>query len=77
MNEYLEFVLNAAKKVFMEEDITAETRFTEDLNAKSISIAQLMNALEDEYDVEVPYMEFKRRRTIGEAAAYIEELVEE
>lgn len=77
MNEYLEFIINAAKKVFTTEDITPETRFKEDLNAKSLSIAQLMNALEDEYDVEVPYMEFKRKATIAEAAEYVEELVEE
>ncbi len=77
MNEYLEFVINAAKKVFTREDITAQTRFKEDLNAKSLSIAQLMNALEDEYDVEVPYMEFKRKTTIAEAAKYVEELAEE
>lgn len=77
MNQYLEFVIEAAKKVFTTDDISPETRFVEDLSAKSINIAQLMNALEDEYDVEVPYMEIKRKATVAEVAAYMEELVEE
>lgn len=77
MNEYLEFVLKQAKVVFTRDDITPETRFKEDLNAKSLSIAQLMNAIEDEYDVEIPYMEFKRQATIAEAAEYVAEKAEE
>ena len=76
-DQYLEFVLAQAKIVFTRTDITPETRFKEDLNAKSLSIAQLMNAIEDEYDVEVPYMEFKRKETIADAAAYAAELAEE
>lgn len=77
MNEYLAFVLETAKKVFTREDITPETNFKEDLGASSLSIAQLMNAIEDEYDVEVPFMEFKRKETIADAAAFVQELVEE
>ena len=77
MNEYLEFVLEQAKSVFTRDDITPETRFKEDLNAKSLCIAQLMNAIEDEYDVEIPYMEFKRQNTIAEAAEFVAEKVEE
>ncbi len=76
-NQYLEFILQEAKRVFTREDIIAETRFKADLNAKSLSIAQLMNAIEDEYDVEVPYMEFKRKESIAEAAEYVKTLVEE
>lgn len=76
-NEYLDFVVETAKKVFTREDITPGTRFKEDLNAKSLSIAQLMNAIEDEYDVDVAYMEFKRKATIKEAADYVIELVED
>jgi acyl carrier protein len=72
--KYLEFVLKTAKMVFTRDDIKPETRFKEDLNAKSISSAQLMNAVEDEYDMEVPYMEFKRKETVAEAAEYIRQL---
>ena len=40
-------------------------------------MSQMTNFLEDEFDVEVPYMEFRRKTTIGEAADFIVELVEE
>lgn len=76
-NNYLDFVLEEAKRVFTREDITPETRFNEELTAKSLSIAQLMNAIEDEYDIEVPYMEFKRKATIAEVAEFVANLVEE
>lgn len=50
------------------------TRFVEDLNCGSSNIVQITVALEDEYDVEVPYMAFKRCKTFGEAADYMSEL---
>jgi len=74
---YLDFVLETAKKVFATEDIDPDTRFREDLNAKSLSIAQLMSAIEDEYDVEVPYMDISRKKTIAEVADFIQALLED
>lgn len=59
------------------EEINENTRFVEDLGAKSGNISQMTTFLEDEFDVEVPYMEFRRRTTVGAAADYIEELCEE
>jgi hypothetical protein len=32
---------------------------------------------EDEFDIEVPYINFKRCKTLGEAADYVVELLEE
>ncbi|MGB4661209.1 MAG: phosphopantetheine-binding protein [Mobilitalea sp.] len=46
------------------------------LGMKSVNYSQLTTALEDEFDVEIPYMDFKRRLTIGAAADYIVQLVE-
>lgn len=77
MNGYLDVVLRKAQEVFTKDDINPETRFKEDLAAKSINIAQLMNVLEDEYDVELPYMDFRRCETIAEVAAFIKKLDEE
>ncbi len=54
--------------------MSAETRFTEDLSAKSTDIVKFTVALEDAYDVEVPFMAFKRCKTFGEAADYLSEL---
>lgn len=59
------------------EELDENTRFFEDLGAKSVNVSQMTTFLEDEFDVEVPFMEFRRKATIGEAADYMEELVEE
>lgn len=48
----------------------------ESLNMKSVNYSQLTTSLEDELDVEIPYMDFKRKKTIGEAADYLLQLVE-
>lgn len=45
------------------------------LNLKSVHYSQLTTTLEDACDVEVPYMDFKRRATLGEAADYVLSLI--
>ncbi len=57
-------------------DITPETTF-EEHNTKSVQISQMTTFLEDEFDIEVPYMQFKRNKTVGEAAEFVTELLEE
>ncbi len=56
--------------------MSEETVFA-DMNPKSAHYSQMTTFLEDEFDVEVSYMNFKRCRTFGEAADYIVELLEE
>ena len=53
------------------EELTAETRFTEDLNAKSTQLTQITTYLEDEFDTEIPFMNFRRQATLGEAVTFI------
>lgn len=53
-----------------------DTRLAEDLQCKSVNYVQLSTYLEDEYDVEVPYMAFKRNKTIGDIAEYMMDLLE-
>lgn len=77
MEKYLEVVLEKGRIAFTRDDLTPQTRFKEDLSAKSLTIAQLMNMLEDEYDIEIPYMEFKRCATFEDAAALLKTLDEE
>ena len=60
-----------------QDEINENTRFIEDLGAKSGNVSQMTNYLEDEFDVEISFMEFRRRVTIGMAADYIAELCEE
>lgn len=58
------------------EEMTEDMRLAEDLNAKSVHISQITTYLEDAFDIEVPYMQFRRKKTIGEAADYVCELLE-
>ena len=59
------------------EEINEDTRFIEDLGARSGNVSQMTNFLEDEFDVEISFMRVRRCPTIGLAADYIEELCEE
>lgn len=59
------------------DELNEGTRFIEDLGAKSGNVSQMTTYLEDEFDVEISFMEFKRRPTLGEAADYIAELCDE
>ena len=59
-----------------ETDVTESTRFKEDLAAKSTQITQITVHMEDLIDAEVPYMQFNRKETVGEAADYLFSLCE-
>jgi acyl carrier protein len=60
-----------------ESEVSETTRLVEDLGAKSGNLTQLTTFLEDEFDVEVPFMEFRRKATVGEAAEYVLSLIDE
>lgn len=51
--------------------ISRETRFQEDLNADSLDSVELMMALEDEFDTNIPDEEAEKIRTVGAAVDYI------
>jgi acyl carrier protein len=52
------------------------TELIKDLGAKSVNFVRMIGALEDEFDLEIPFMEFRRKKTIGEAIDYIVQLAE-
>jgi acyl carrier protein len=56
--------------------LNGETIFA-DMNPKSIHYSQITTFLEDAFDIEVPYMNFKRCKTLGEAAQYVVGLMDE
>ncbi len=53
-------------------EITAETRFKEDLEADSLDLFELVMALEDEFDVEIPTEDLANITTVGAVIDYIE-----
>ena len=76
--EVIAILVEKAAKMFGIDPSTLgpETSFKE-LGCKSANIVQFTTSLEDEYDIEVPYMEFNRKATFADAAEYIAELCDE
>lgn len=56
--------------------LNSDTVFA-DLNPKSVHYSQITTFLEDAFDIEVPYMNFKRCKTFGDAAQYVADLMDE
>ena len=75
-DEILEAIIKRASEIFKKDpsELNAETNYKEDLNAKSVNIVQIIAVLEDEYDVEINFMEFRRKKTFGESAEFVAEL---
>jgi acyl carrier protein len=55
-----------------EGDVTLETTF-EELNADSLDIVELIMALEEDFDLDIPDEEAEKIRTVGDAVNYIKE----
>ena len=56
------------------EELTDATELIVDLGAKSVNFVRIIAALEDELDLEIPFMEFRRKKSIGEAIDYVVKL---
>ncbi len=52
-------------------DIRPDTRFVEDLDAKSVNYVQLIAVLDDALGIDIPFMELRRKKTVGEAIDYV------
>ncbi|MBQ6491658.1 MAG: acyl carrier protein [Atopobiaceae bacterium] len=57
-------------------EFTLETKWA-DLGVKSVQVSQITTYLEDELDIEVPYMKFRRCETFGDAVEYVAGLLDE
>lgn len=55
-----------------EVDVTQETSF-EQLNADSLDIVELIMALEEAFDLDIPDEQAEKIRTVGDAVTYIKE----
>lgn len=54
-----------------QEDIALEKSIVDDLGADSLDVVELIVALEDEFDMEIPEDEAEKIRTVGDAIQYI------
>lgn len=55
------------------EGITMETSLMNDLEADSLDAVEIIMALEDEYDIEIPDEEAESFKSIGDICRYIED----
>ena len=51
--------------------ITMETTFIDDLGADSLDIVELIMALEEEFDLEIPEAEAEKITSVGDVVEYI------
>ena len=56
-----------------EDAVTEEAAFIDDLGADSLDIVELIMALEEEFDLEIPDTEAEKIVTVGDAVEYIKE----
>jgi acyl carrier protein len=75
-DQILEKTIQRASELFKKNpsELSADTKFVEDLKAKSVNYVQIITILADTFDVEIPFMEFRRKKTLGEAAEYVAQL---
>jgi acyl carrier protein len=70
-------VFDKIKKIIVEqlgvedEDVVMEASFIDDLGADSLDIVELIMALEEEFDIEIPDSEAEKLATVGDAVEYI------
>jgi acyl carrier protein len=78
-DQILEKMIERASEVFQKDagDLTEDTQWVEDLQAKSVQYVQVITALEDAFDTEINFMNFRRKKTFGEAADFVAELLGE
>lgn len=55
-----------------EAEVTEATSFKEDLDADSLDLFEMIMALEEQYDIEIPSEELENLNTVGDVVNYIE-----
>lgn len=55
------------------EEVTEEASFIDDLGADSLDTVELVMALEEAFDIQVPDEDAEKLTTVGAAVKYIEE----
>ena len=58
------------------DDITMESTFVDDLGAESLDVFQIVMALEEEFDIEIPDDAAEHITTVGDAVEQIKKAVE-
>lgn len=74
-------VLDKIKEIIVEQlgvdedSITTNTHLMKDLEADSLDAVEIIMAIEDEFDIEVPDEDAEKFQIIGDIAKYVEERI--
>jgi len=71
MKELKEIIIE--KLSVTEDQITEGARFQEDLGADSLDVVELVMAIEEKFNIEVPDEDAEKIRTVSDAVNYIKE----
>ncbi|MDR0762145.1 MAG: acyl carrier protein [Campylobacteraceae bacterium] len=72
-------LLDDVKEVVVEqlnvnpEEVKEESKFVEDLGADSLDVVELVMALEEKFDLEIPDTDAEKIVTVGDAIKYIQD----
>lgn len=58
-----------------EEEVVAQASFIEDLGADSLDTVELVMALEEEFDMEIPDADAEKVVTVGDVVDYIKDSI--
>ena len=58
------------------DQVTPDAKFIEDLGADSLDIVELVMAMEETFDIEIPDEDAEKIQTIGDAVAYLRDRLE-
>jgi acyl carrier protein len=71
-------LIDEVKEVVVEQlnvnpdEVKEESKFVEDLGADSLDVVELVMALEEKFDIEIPDSDAESIMTVGDAIKYIE-----
>ncbi len=54
-----------------QQQLTPEAKFIEDLGADSLDIVELVMALEEEFNIDIPDEDAEKLKTVGDAMEYL------
>jgi acyl carrier protein len=72
-------IFDAVKSIIVEQlgvseaSVTTDASFIDDLGADSLDIVELVMALEEEFDIEIPDADAEKVVTVGDVVEYIKE----
>jgi acyl carrier protein len=72
-------LLEEVKEVVVEQlnvnpdEIKEDSKFVEDLGADSLDVVELVMALEEKFDIEIPDADAEKIATVGDAIKYVED----